>query len=75
MESKENKLYRISEILEMEIFPFGYRTLLRKLQGGEIKCVKVGRTKRGVRYFVRGADLNDYYNNLLRGNGKTNSRK
>jgi len=64
----DNKLYKISEILEMGIFPLTYRTLLRKMQDGEIKTIKMGCNKKGTkpRYFVRGKDLNDYYNKLIK---------
>lgn len=64
---KQNKLYKISEVVEMEIFPFGYRTLLRKCQSGEIKAHVIKRNNlTGDRYYIRGIDLNKYYNKLIK---------
>jgi len=66
MEIKNEKLYRLSEIADTDMFPFGYRYLLRLIHARKLKAVVIGNRKRqrGNRYFVRGEDLNNFYNKI-----------
>jgi len=67
---KLNQFYSPDEILKMGIFPWNHpRTIARLITNGEIKGVKRGKGV-GTRYYVRGEELQKYYNKLIKSDGQ-----
>jgi hypothetical protein len=71
---KVNRLYSPQEIIEMGVFPFRHqRTIARYIAKGEIKGVVKGNGN-GRRYYVRGGELQKYYNKLIKKDGQKANR-
>lgn len=73
MKFKPEKLYRIRDIMKLNLLPFGYRTLQRKVVSKEIPSVKIkGGGLTGSRYYIKGKDIDNYLNKILNGTNETN---